>query len=78
MEVANDQPGETNLTATKQARRVLVVDDEATMRDVLEMRLQGWGYEVLLASDAAEAESLVKEKNPRRPMASDDACAEDP
>jgi hypothetical protein len=42
------------------------------------MRLQGWGYEVLLASDAAEAESLVKEKNPRRPMASDDACAEDP
>ncbi len=44
--------------------KVLVVDDEATMRDVLEMRLQEWGFEVLLASDAASAEALVQREDP--------------
>ena len=44
--------------------KVLVVDDEATMRDVLEMRLQEWGFDVLLASDAASAEALVIREDP--------------
>jgi len=43
---------------------VLVVDDDATMRDVLEMRLQEWGFQVLLAADAREASDLVQRKNP--------------
>jgi DNA-binding NtrC family response regulator len=43
---------------------VLVVDDDATMRDVLEMRLQEWGFHVLLAADAREASELVRRKNP--------------
>ncbi len=52
------------MTTSNRAPKVLVVDDEATMRDVLEMRLQEWGFEVVLASDAEEAESLVKKEDP--------------
>ncbi len=37
------------------ALQILVIDDEAAMREVLEMRLGGWGYEVLLAETGAEA-----------------------
>ena len=44
--------------------KILVVDDEATMRDVLEMRLQQWGFDVLLAADAGAAEALVLRENP--------------
>ena len=35
--------------------RVLVVDDDAAMREVLEMRLQEWGFDVCLASDGNQA-----------------------
>ena len=38
---------------------VLVVDDEPAMREVLETRLEGWGYRVLLAADAESARALV-------------------
>ena len=44
--------------------RVLIADDEAAMRMVLEMRLRGWGYETFLASDGDEAERIVKEQQP--------------
>jgi len=43
---------------------ILVVDDDPTMRDVLEMRLQEWGFDVLLAETASEAEDLVQRKDP--------------
>lgn len=36
-------------------RRVLVVDDEATVREAFEAALRAKGYEVVLASDAREA-----------------------
>ncbi len=39
--------------------KILVVDDEEAMREVLEMRLQGWGFEVKIASDGHEAQTLV-------------------
>ena len=35
-------------------KRVLVVDDEEAMREVLQVRLAGWGYEVAVAADGAE------------------------
>jgi DNA-binding NtrC family response regulator len=35
--------------------KVLVIDDEAAMREVLEMRLKQWGFEVVVAKNAAEA-----------------------
>ncbi len=43
---------------------VLVVDDEATMRDILEMRLRKWGFDVLVAADATEAARVVREDEP--------------
>src|SRR5499426_1215764 len=44
--------------------KVLIVDDEPAIREVLEMILQEWGYEVRLASDGAEAKQLVESYDP--------------
>src|SRR5215831_8353998 len=44
--------------------KVLIVDDEPAIREVLEMILQEWGYDVRLASDGAEAKELVESYNP--------------
>ena len=43
---------------------VLVVDDEPAVRDVLEMRLQGWGFRVCTASDGDEAERIAADLGP--------------
>src|SRR5215469_14753178 len=40
--------------------KVLIVDDEPAIREVLEMILQEWGYDVRLASDGAEAKEMVE------------------
>lgn len=44
--------------------KVLVVDDEAAMREVLEMRLKQWGFEVVVAENATEALTLAAEEFP--------------
>src|SRR5213593_4473980 len=44
--------------------RVLVVDDEPAVREVLEMLLQEWGFEVLLASDGVRGEELAGSYDP--------------
>ncbi len=44
--------------------RILVVDDEAAMREVLEMRLTEWGYRVTLAGTADEARLLAEREHP--------------
>ncbi|MBI4395503.1 MAG: response regulator [Elusimicrobia bacterium] len=44
--------------------RILVVDDEQVVRDVLERFLKGKGFEVLTASDGEEALSRVKQDRP--------------
>ncbi|MGH9339234.1 MAG: sigma-54-dependent transcriptional regulator [Acidobacteriota bacterium] len=44
--------------------KVLVVDDEPSIREVLEMRLQDWGYEVLLASEGTTAKEVVESDDP--------------
>ncbi|PYV39149.1 MAG: hypothetical protein DMG06_23945, partial [Acidobacteria bacterium] len=44
--------------------RVLVVDDDAAMREVLEMRLQEWGFDVCLASDGNQARELTQSYGP--------------
>jgi len=44
--------------------RVLVVDDDATMRDVLELRLRKWGYDVVLAADARDAVDILDRSDP--------------
>jgi DNA-binding NtrC family response regulator len=44
--------------------KVLIVDDEPAIREVLEMILQEWGYDVRLASNGAEAKDLVETYDP--------------
>ena len=44
--------------------KVLVVDDEAAMREVLEMRLAEWGFRVVVARDGAEARLLAERERP--------------
>ena len=44
--------------------KILVVDDDAAMREVLELRLREWGYEVVLAEDGKEGERLAEEGDP--------------
>ena len=39
--------------------KIMVVDDEAAMREVLEMRLTEWGHKVRTAASGEEAEKLV-------------------
>jgi CheY-like chemotaxis protein len=41
-----------------QGELVLVVDDEASIRDSLQLMLQTWGYKVLTANDGAQALAL--------------------
>jgi DNA-binding NtrC family response regulator len=43
---------------------VLVVDDEAALREVLSLRIEDWGYSVATASDAAEAEHMLEHATP--------------
>ncbi len=44
--------------------KILVVDDEPTMREVLRARLESWGFEVALAATAAEARGLAARLDP--------------
>lgn len=45
-------------------RRILVVDDDSSLRRVMKMQLEEAGYAVSLASDGAEAYDLVRELDP--------------
>jgi DNA-binding NtrC family response regulator len=44
--------------------KVLVVDDEEAMREVLEMRLQSWDYEVALAATGLEGRDMAESYKP--------------
>jgi DNA-binding NtrC family response regulator len=44
--------------------KVLVVDDEEAMREVLEMRLQGWGYDVGLAATGTDGCTMAESYRP--------------
>ena len=46
------------------ALKVLVVDDEAAMREVLEMRLESWGFDVCLAEDGAHGDEMALSEKP--------------
>ncbi len=49
---------------TEPGLHVLVVDDEAAMREVLQIRLTEWGHRVTLASDGKEARLLAGREHP--------------
>jgi len=44
--------------------KVLVVDDEPALREVLSLRIDTWGFDVVTAADAFEAERLLAEVDP--------------
>jgi DNA-binding NtrC family response regulator len=44
--------------------KVLVVDDEPALREVLSMRIESWGYEVATAGHVREAQQLLTESRP--------------
>jgi len=44
--------------------QILVVDDEAAMREVLQARLEQWGYTVSLADSGRQAEYLAEAVRP--------------
>jgi len=45
-------------------KTVLLVDDEDSVREVMKMALEAWGYGVWVAEDGEEALSLTKMKEP--------------
>jgi excisionase family DNA binding protein len=47
---------------TPRPRRILVVDDEATVREAFEAALQAKGYEVALATDGREALRILRQE----------------
>jgi two-component system, NtrC family, response regulator HydG len=44
--------------------KILVVDDEAALREVLSLRIAAWGYDVVVASDVAEADDVISAAPP--------------
>lgn len=44
--------------------KILIVDDEPAIREVLEMILQDWGYDTRVAPDGAKARDLVETYDP--------------
>ena len=44
--------------------KILVVDDDAAMREVIEMRLRQWGYHVILAVDGEEGKEQAETLDP--------------
>ncbi len=47
-----------------QSMKVLVVDDEPALREVLSMRIESWGYEVATAAHVREANERLRELSP--------------
>lgn len=45
-----------------EALKVLVVDDEPALREVLSMRIEGWGYDVDTAGDVPEAQRKLRDR----------------
>jgi DNA-binding NtrC family response regulator len=45
-------------------KTILLVDDERSVREVLKMALEAWGYAVWLAEDGEEALSILETKKP--------------
>lgn len=45
-------------------RKILVIDDEAHIRRVIQLKLEKRGYEVIMASNGEEGLYLIKSKKP--------------
>jgi DNA-binding response OmpR family regulator len=56
------QGGGVNLST--RITRILVIDDEAAMREVLDLRLREWGFDVYLAADGIEGKKMADLHDP--------------
>jgi len=45
-------------------RKILLVDDEADFRELMGVRIKGWGYDLIEASNGKEAIDAAMSKNP--------------
>ena len=52
------------MTASEQKNKILLVDDEQDLRDVLEISLLDFGYTVFTAENGKEALEIFKKENP--------------
>ncbi len=59
--LGNEDAAATLPVSTLQDRRILVVDDNQTNRDILQQQLQGWGLKVTCADGAAAALRVLAE-----------------
>ena len=46
------------------SKKVLIIDDEAHIRRVIELKLKKKGYQVLMAQDGEEGLHMIKEQKP--------------
>jgi diguanylate cyclase (GGDEF)-like protein len=66
----NDQAGSSALTSTRSApravspKRVLVAEGDSEVRQTLQTWLQGWGYQVVVATNGAEAWRVLEQEHP--------------
>ena len=44
--------------------KVLLIDDEYDFQELMSIRMSGWGYDVIKASDGKEAIDLLLKENP--------------
>ncbi len=44
--------------------RLLIVDDEPALREVLSLRIEGWGFDTLTAADGTEARAVIERHDP--------------
>ncbi len=51
-------------TVTARKKKILIVDDDAGIRESLEILLNSWGFEVMQAPDAMKATELVEKYDP--------------
>ena len=58
--------------------RILVIEDEADIRDLLQMNLEAVGYDVDTAADGREAERKLKEQGSRIALALTDEMIPEP
>lgn len=58
--------------------RILVLEDEADIRDLLQMNLEAVGYDVDTAADGREAERKLKEQGSRIALALTDVMIPEP
>jgi len=55
---------ENEFNVSSRNTKILVVDDDAAMREVLELRIRQWGYEVMLAADGKEGQERAETGDP--------------